>query len=127
MNEDTKANILKWIAKNQISHDWVIQHEEDDEMPVCDDGYDPYVNSAKLKGFIDKLGPNETFDLLPGMKILDGVTYHPIVKKDCDGYFSAYYVADDGSFIFSDGTGYATPELALGELAKRLSYGQALL
>lgn len=65
----------------------------------------------------------ELFDLLPSMKIIDGTTYHPMLKKDCDGYFSAYYIADDGSFVFSDGTGYVTPELALDELVKRLNNG----
>ena len=60
------------------------------------------------------------FDELPGIRIVNGVSYNPTLYKDCDGYYSALYTADNGGFLYSDGTGYNTPEHALEELLKRL-------
>lgn len=63
---------------------------------------------------------NELFDSLPSMKFFDGKEYNPVVKKDCDGYVSAFYVAADGSFRYANGAGYGTIELALEALSERI-------
>lgn len=65
------------------------------------------------------------FDQLPGMRVVDGLSYHPTLRKDCDGYYSALYQGDGGKFLYSDGAGYGTPELALSALLERLKRADA--
>lgn len=62
------------------------------------------------------------FDVLPALIRRDGKNYSPVVQKDCDGYFSAYYLEEDGgSFLYSNGAGYGTPEEALQQLLERFN------